>query len=74
MPLAVNALEITGVAVTVSTRVALPVPAALVAPNVMFVCPAVVGIPEITPVVVLTVSPAGNPVALKLVWLLVATI
>jgi hypothetical protein len=36
--------------------------------------PAVVGVPEINPVLVFTLRPAGNPVALKLVGLLVAVI
>ena len=51
-----------------------PVPAALVALNVTLDVPAVVGVPEMTPVVVLTESPAGSPVALKLVGLLLAVI
>ena len=47
-------------------------PAPLLAVIVTFVVPAVVGIPEITPVLVSTVSPAGSELALKLVGLLVA--
>jgi hypothetical protein len=39
-----------------------------------FVVPAVVGVPEINPVVVFRVKPAGNGVALKLVGLFVAVI
>ena len=54
----------TGVAgFTVRTSVAVPVPPALMALIVTLVVAAVVGLPEITPVVVLTVSPVGKPVA-----------
>ena len=49
---------------TVKVRVALPVPPALVALMVMVYVPAVVGVPEINPVLVFTVKPAGRPVAL----------
>ena len=48
----------------VKVNVALPVPPALVALIVTVYVPAVVGVPEIRPVVVFTVKPAGNPVAL----------
>ena len=58
----------------VRASVAEPVPAALVALSVTLKLPAAVGVPEIRPVVVLTDSPGGNPVALKLVGLLVAVI
>ena len=58
----------------VMTRVALPVPPALVALMVTLYVPAVVGVPEINPVLVFTDKPAGNPVALKLVGLFVAVI
>ena len=58
----------------VMTRVALPVPPALVALMVTLDVPAVVGVPEINPVLVFTDKPAGNPVALKLVGLFVAVI
>ena len=52
-----------------------PVPAALLALNVTLnVPPDPLGVPEIRPVVVLTESPEGKPVALKLVGLLVAVI
>jgi hypothetical protein len=62
------ALVITGLAtVTVSTKVAVPEPAALVAPIVTLEVPAAVGVPEMIPVVVATLKPAGNPVAVKLV-------
>jgi hypothetical protein len=58
----------------VKVSVALPVPPALVALIVTLYVPAVVGVPEINPVLVLTVKPGGSPVALKLVGLLVAVI
>ena len=48
----------------VRVSVALPVPPELVALIVTLLIPAVVGVPEITPVVVFTVKPAGSPVAL----------
>ncbi len=76
MPLALNALVIAGVpdALIVKVNVAEPVPAALVALNATLDVPAALGVPEMTPVAVLTESPTGNPVALKLVGLLVAVI
>jgi hypothetical protein len=49
--------------VTVSVRVALPVPPLLVALSVTAKVPAVVGVPEIKPVAVFTNNPEGNPVA-----------
>jgi len=58
----------------VRVKVALPVPPALVALMVTMYVPAVVGVPEINPVLVFTLRPAGNPVALKLVGLFVAVI
>ena len=64
MPLAVVALVITGAATAiVSVSVAFPVPAPFVALSVTVDVPAVVGVPEINPVVLLTDSPLGNPVA-----------
>ena len=48
----------------VKVSVALPVPPALVALMVTVYIPAAVGVPEINPVLVFTVRPAGNPVAL----------
>src|SRR5882724_1519638 len=48
---------------TVKTRVADPGPLALVAVIVTLLPPETVGVPEIMPVLVLTVNPAGNPVA-----------
>ena len=47
--------------VTTSDWVA--VPAALLAANATLVAAASVGVPEISPLVVFTESPAGNPVA-----------
>jgi hypothetical protein len=58
----------------VKVNVALPVPVPLVALIVTLKVPAVVGVPEINPVIVLTLKPAGNGVALKPVGLLVAVI
>jgi hypothetical protein len=59
-------LVIAGVdmAAMVSVSVALPVPPPLVALSVTAEVPADVGVPEITPVPVLTDKPAGKPVAL----------
>ena len=48
--------------------------APLLAVIVTLVVPVVVGVPEITPVLVFTVKPGGSGVALKLVGLLVAVI
>ena len=53
-----------GVGFMVRARIKLPVPAPLVALKVTLDVPAVVGVPEIKPVEVLMVSPAGSPVAL----------
>ena len=61
-------------ALIVSVSVAEPVPPLFVALIVIEEVPDVVGVPEIRPVVVFTDSPEGNPVALKLVGLLVAVI
>jgi len=76
VPLALVALVMTGGGglTTVNVSVALPVPPALVALMVTAYVPAVVGVPEINPVLVFTLKPAGSPVALKLVGLLVAVI
>jgi hypothetical protein len=68
---------IAGVLPTVITSVALALlqeVAPLLAVIVTLVVPAVVGVPEITPVLVLTLTPGGSGVALKLVGLLVAEI
>lgn len=67
MAVAVVALVITGIALTVKVSVRFPVPNALIAERPMVLVPAVVGVPEITPVPVFTLRPAGSPVALKLV-------
>ena len=58
-----QASEETNTGVTVSVSVPLPVPPLLVALTVTVEIPAAVGVPEINPVPLLTVSPAGNPVA-----------
>jgi hypothetical protein len=73
----VNGLVIADVLPTVITSVALALlqeVAPLLAVIVTLVVPAVVGVPEITPVLVLTLRPGGSGVALKLVGLLVAEI
>jgi hypothetical protein len=64
----------TGTAVTVSVSVVFPVPALFVALSVIVETPPLFGVPEISPVVVLTVRPAGRPVAPKLVGELLAVI
>ena len=51
-----------------------PVPDALVAVTVAEDVPRVVGVPEIRPVVGFTLSPAGRPLAPKLVGPLLAVI
>jgi len=48
--------------------------APLLAVMVTLVVPAAVGVPEITPVLVFTLRPAGSGVALNVVGLLVAVI
>ena len=52
----------------------MPVPAVFVAESVIADEPAAVGVPEMTPVAVFTVNPAGRPVALNEVGVLVAVI
>ena len=64
----------TGLLVTVTVTTMLPVPPALVADTVTEDVPVAVGVPETRPVAVLTLNPAGKPVALKLVGLLLAVI
>ena len=65
VPVAVRELVITGGGgLMVKVSVALPVPPALVALIVTLYVPAVVGVPEINPVLVFTLRPAGNPTAL----------
>ncbi|HTX39898.1 MAG TPA: hypothetical protein VME43_32995 [Bryobacteraceae bacterium] len=58
----------------VMVSVALPVPLLFVALMVTGVVPTALGVPEMTPVAVLTDSPPGNPVAPKLVGELPAVI
>jgi hypothetical protein len=68
---------VVGLLLIVITRIALAllqVPAPLLAVMVTLVVPAVVGVPEIPPVLVLTLRPAGSGLAVKLVGLLVAVI
>ena len=56
----------TGAALRVRTRVAVPVPVGLVAERVTLKVPAAtLGVPEIAPVDVLIERPPGRPVALK---------
>ena len=50
----------------------LPVPVALIADTVTLLEPTAVGVPEITPVLVFKLRPAGKTVELKLVGLLLA--
>jgi hypothetical protein len=74
-PDAVRALVIDGLPkVTVSVSVAVPVPPALVAPIVTLELPTAVGVPVMSPVAVAMVSPAGRPVALNDVGVLLAVI
>ncbi len=63
-----------GAGATVIVSVADPVPPAFVAVIVTAALPAAVGVPLICPVAVFTASPAGNPVAPKLVGLFDAVI
>lgn len=61
VPLAVAALVITGIGgLMVKRRKAVPVPPVLVAPMIAVDVPDAVGVPEITPVEVLTLSPDGS--------------
>ena len=59
---------------TVKERVAVPVPRLLAAERATLEAPKAVGVPEIRPLAVLTESPAGSPVALKLVGVFEAVI
>ena len=64
VPLADVVLVMTGwAAAMVSAREAFPVPRWLAASIVTVHIPAAVGFPEIRPVLLLIVSPVGNPVA-----------
>ena len=72
---AVKVEVMTGAALRVITRVAVPVPAALVAERVTLKVPAAtLGVPEMRPLVVLMERPPGRPVALKEVGELSAAI
>ena len=74
--LAVAALVMTGTVsaggLIVSARLRWPVPPALAAAKDTVNEPAAVGMPEITPVPASTFNPAGRPLALKLVGVLLA--
>ena len=72
---AVRVEEMTGAALRVITKVAVPVPVVLPAEMVTLKVPAAtLGVPEIMPVGVLIESPPGRPVALKKVGELSAAI
>jgi len=61
---ALLALVMTGAGgTTVIVNDAVPVPPAFVATNDTVAVPAVAGVPEIAPVLVLTLNPAGSPLA-----------
>ena len=63
---AVKVEEMTGAALRVIMRVAVPVPVELVAEMVTLKVPAAtLGVPEIRPLLVLIERPPGRPVALK---------
>ena len=53
-----------GVGSTVMTKVAEPVPVILAALMLTLVVPVALGVPVMAPLLVLTLRPAGNPVAL----------
>jgi hypothetical protein len=59
---------------TVKTTILLSLPELLAAVMVTLDVPLALGVPLITPVAVLTPSPGGMPLALKLVGLFVAVI
>ena len=59
---------------TVRLKVRVPVPPEFVALKVTLEIPTVAGVPENNPEAVLIVSPAGNPMASKLVGLFGAVI
>ena len=66
MAVAVKVEVMTGTALRVITRMAVPVPVALVAERVTLKVPAAtLGVPETTPVLELMERPPGRPVALK---------
>ena len=66
-------IGVTGLTIIVNIAVQIP-PPALIAFIVTFDVPATVGVPEISPVLVLSDKPLGKPLALKLVGVLVAVI
>ena len=73
MAVAVVELVMTGVrGFTVRVSDWFPVPPRLLAEIVRVMVLGVVGVPEMRPVAVFTVRPAGSPVALKLVGVLFA--
>ena len=75
MPAAVNVLLITGGPLkgfTTRLSVAVPVPCELIALIDNVLVPAVVGVPEIRPVLVFSERAEGSPVTLNLVGALVA--
>ena len=75
MAVLVRVEEITGGALRVITRVAVPVPVTLVAVTVTLKVPAAtLGVPEMRPLLVLMERPPGRPVALKEVGELSAAI
>ena len=61
-----------GNSLTVKVSVLIPVPPPLMAEMVTDLVPAAVGVPEMSPLVVFTLRPAGRPVAAKLVGVLLA--
>jgi hypothetical protein len=72
---AVRVEVMTGAALRVITRVAVPVPVELVAERATLKVPAAtLGVPEMRPLVVLMERPPGRPVALKEVGELSAVI
>jgi hypothetical protein len=65
VPDELNELLMTGAGtLTTNASVAEPVPPAFVALMVTLLVPEAVAVPEITPELVLTLNPAGNPEAL----------
>ena len=75
MAVAVRVEVMMGGALRVITRVAVPVPVALVAVTVTLKVPAAtLGVPEMRPLLVLMERPLGRPVALKEVGELSAAI
>ena len=75
VPEAVEALLTTGTGGWMTrVRFCVPVPATFVALKVTVEKPVVVGVPEITPVLVFTLKPSGRPVASKLSGLPVAVV